>query len=48
MNDVNDDNDSVGDETIKEQDDNNKVEQEKWYYKAKSMLDWVNKFSCTH
>ena len=42
------DGDSVDDETINEQVDNNKVKQEKWYYKAKFMLDWVNKFSRTH
>ena len=38
----------VDDKTINEQDDDNKAEQEKWYYKAKFMLDWVNKFLGTH
>ena len=42
------DDDSVDDETINEEDDDDEAEQEKWYYKAKFMLDWVNKFSQTH
>ena len=45
---VNKDNDElVGNENITKQDDDEYVKQEKCYYKAKFMLDWVNKFSCT-
>ena len=48
----NDGDDGVDYKTITEEDnDNNKEEKEKWYYKAKFMLDWVNKFSrmyCVH
>ena len=40
--------DLVDDETINEEDDNDKVEQEKWFYKAKFMLDWVSRFAQTH
>ena len=39
------DDDSVDDETIDEEDDDDEVKQEKWYYKAKFMLDWVDKFA---
>ena len=48
--DNNNDDDSVDDETINEDDDDHydKVEQEKWYYKAKFMLDWINKFAQRH
>ena len=42
------DGESVDDETINEVDDDDEVEQERWYYKAKFMLDWVNKFPQTH
>ena len=42
------DNVSVDDETINEQDDDDKIEQEKWYYKAKFMLHLINKFSQRH
>ena len=42
------DDDSVDDETINEEDDDFEAKQEKWYAKAKFMLDWVNKFSRTH
>ena len=44
----NNNDDPVDDETINEEDDDDEAEQEKWYYKAKFMLDWVNKFSQTH
>ena len=42
------DNDSVDDETINEDDNTDEVEQEKWYYKEKFMLDWINRFAQTH
>ena len=45
-NDNNDD--SVDDETINEEDDDDEAEQEKWYAKAKFMLDWVKRFAQTH
>ena len=44
----NNDDGSVDDETINEEDDDDEAEQEKWYWKAKFMLDWVNRFSQTH
>ena len=42
--------DSVDDETItiNEQNDDDEAEQEKWYCKAKFMLDWINKFTRRH
>ena len=45
------DDDSVDGETINEENEDDEVEQEKWYYRANFMLDWVNKFSrsyCVH
>ena len=46
---ANDNNDKqVDDKNINKQDDDDKAEQKKWYYKARFMLDWVNKFSRTH
>ena len=44
----NNDDGSVDDDTIDEEGDDDEAEQEKWYWKAKFMLDWVNKFSRTH
>ena len=42
----NNNNDSeIYDKTINEQNDDEKIKQEKRYYKAKYILDWVNKFS---
>ena len=35
---------NVDNKTIIEEDDNEEGEQEKWDYKAKFMLDWVNTF----
>ena len=47
----NDDDDDVDYKTITEEDYNEEEKKEKWYYEAKFMLDWVNKFSrmyCVH
>ena len=44
----NNDDEEVDDKTMNKEDDDDKAEQEKWYYKAKFMLDWVNRFSQTH
>ena len=42
------DDDGVDYKTITEEDDEEEAEREKWYYKAKFMLDWVNNFRrCT-
>ena len=46
-----DDDEEVDNKTINEEDDDEAAEQEKWFYKVKFMLGWVDKFSqlyCIH
>ena len=49
--DVDDNDDGINLETVTEEDehkDEHEGIEDKWYYKAKFMLDWVNKFLCLY